>query len=183
MQANWFVALRVLGADFLARLVPPPQVRLFSADDLHITLAFLGKVSEQSALFSFGHAIELPLAALSTELGSVVALGARRRPSAFSALPVSQRSEIEAVMTAVRDSLCDAAGAARESRPALAHVTFARPSRRASAQEVEVARVWATGLDLGQPRVRIESVALYSWASDRTRTLFRIVAEQPLAGA
>jgi 2'-5' RNA ligase len=191
MQANWFIALRVLEGAFLTALEPPAQVRLFAPEDLHITLAFLGKVDEARARASFALAqsffssrtdprASTPLAPLSTELGDVVALGARRRPSAFSALPTRYRREIEAVMTATRDVLCDAAGCARETRPALAHVTLARPSRRASAHEIELARLWATGLDLQSPTIRIESVALYTWSSDRARTLFQIVAEDPL---
>jgi 2'-5' RNA ligase len=180
MQANWFIALRVLGGKFLAALEPPAQVRLFAPEDLHITLAFLGKIDEARARASFTHAHPLPLVPLSTELGNVVALGGQRRPSAFSALPTRHRREIEAVMMATRDVLCDAAGCARETRPALGHVTLARPSRRASAHEVELARLWATSLDLQSPTIRIESVALYTWASDRTRTLFQIVLEERL---
>lgn len=183
MQANWFIGLRVLGGSFVAQLSPPPQVRLFSSDDLHITLAFLGKVSEQRARDSFANVTALQLAPLTTSLGEVAALGSRRRPSAFSALPCEHREEIERAMSALRDVLCDVAGVARETRPALAHVTFARPARRATAQEVAHAVAWARSLDLGRPRVRIESAALYTWSSDRARSLFQIVAEHVLTNA
>jgi RNA 2',3'-cyclic 3'-phosphodiesterase len=183
VQANWFIALRVLGGEFLAGVAAPAQVRVFAPEDLHITLAFLGKVGEERALQSFAHATAVPLAALSTSLGEVVALGSRRRPSAFSALPIAQRGQIEAAMSAVRDVLCDAAGAARETRPALAHVTLARPSRRATSAEIAVAKTWAADLTRAAPRVRIASVALYTWSEDRARKLFRIVAEAPLPPA
>jgi len=182
MQANWFVGLRVIGGEFLAALAPPPAVRLFAPSDLHITLAFLGPVAEARARESFAHAPSLPLTALDSELGEVVALGGKRRPSAFSALPVGHRAEIERAMSAVRDVMCDAAGAERETRPPLAHVTLARPLRRASDAEVAAAETWATGLDLGAARVRIESVALYTWSEDRASALFRVIAEQPLRG-
>lgn len=181
MQSNWFIGLRVLGGEFLSGLVPPPQVRLFAPDDLHVTLAFLGSVGEELARASFAHAGSLPLGPLESTLGAVVALGGSRRPSAFSALPLQHRVQIEAAMGAVRDVMCDAAGARRETRPALAHVTFARPARRASQFEVEAARSWATQLQLGAPLIRIQSVALYTWSLDRAHTLFRIVAEQALS--
>jgi 2'-5' RNA ligase len=170
-----------LAGEFLSALAPPPQVRLFAPEDLHITLAFLGPVGEERARASFAHVPALPLAPLESTLGPVVALGGRRRPSAFSALPTRRRAEIEAAMSAVRDVLCDAAGARRETRPALAHITLARPARRASAAEVAAARAWATQLELGAPVIRIESAALYTWSLDRARTLFRVVAEHTLS--
>jgi 2'-5' RNA ligase len=156
-------------------------VRLFGPDDLHITLAFLGRVGEAKARAAFEHVASLSLAPLETELGAVLALGAKRRPSAFSALPQHGRASIEASMTALRDVLCDAAGAAPETRPALAHVTFARPTRKASLAQVHAAAAWAVALDLGAPRVRIDSVALYTWSQDRRHRLFEICAEQALA--
>lgn len=179
-RANWFVGLPVRGGEFVSALSPPPQVRLFAPDDLHLTLAFLGRVGEERAQLAFQHTAGIALHALTTPLGEVVALGARRRPSAFSALPLTGRPEIEACVTALRDGICDAAQAPRETRPALAHVTFARPTRRATPAEVRAATAWATGLDLGRPRVRIESVALYTWAQDRAHRLFAIRQERAL---
>lgn len=180
MQANWFVGLRVLGGEFLATLSPPPAVRLFAPSDLHVTVAFLGAVGEERARAGFALSTGLPLSPLDSELGAVVALGGRRRPSAFSALPLGHRAQIERAMSDVRDRVCDAAGARRETRAALAHVTLARPTRGASDAEVAAAKSWATALALGAPRVRIESVALYTWSDDRARSLFRIVAEHTL---
>jgi 2'-5' RNA ligase len=181
-QANWFVGLSVRGGDFVSVLSPPAEVRLFAPGDLHITLAFLGRVGEARARTAFAQVAAITLPVLETELGDVVALGAKRRPSAFSALPCAGRSEIESAMEALRDAVCDAAEVARETRPALAHVTFARPTRRATLAQVQQAVAWATALDLGRPRVRIETVALYTWAADRAHGLFAIREERALAG-
>ncbi|HEX6242467.1 MAG TPA: hypothetical protein VFZ61_16255 [Polyangiales bacterium] len=180
-QANWFVGLSVRGGEFLAALEPPPQVRLFAPGDLHVTLAFLGRVDQARATAAFAHTAGIALKALGTTLGAVRALGSPRRPSAFSALPLAGRREIEACMALLRDPICDAAGAPRETRPALAHVTFARPTRRATLAEVQAAAAWATALDLGQPEVQIESVALYTWAEERARGLFEVREERALA--
>lgn len=182
-RPNWFVGLRVRGGDFLAALSPPAHVRLFSADDLHITLAFLGAVDEARAHAAFAFAAQVRLPALETQLGAVRALGGRRRPSAFSALPMQHCDAIEASMSEVRDLMCDAAAVRRETRAALAHITFARPERRASDDEVHAAARWATALDLGHPRVRIDSVGLYTWSPDRSQRLFALRAEWPLANA
>jgi 2'-5' RNA ligase len=180
-RPNWFIGLRVRGGDFLRALSPPVHVRLFSADDLHITLAFLGRVDEARAQAAFAFADQVRLPALATQQGGVRALGGRRRPSAFSALPTEHREAIEASMGAVRDLMCDAAAARRETRPPLAHITFARPERRASDDEVHAATQWATRLDLGRPQVRIDSVGLYTWSPDRSQRLFALRAKRPLA--
>jgi len=183
VHPNWFIGLRVLGGDFLSRLAAPEQVRLFAADDLHITVAFLGNVSEQRARDCFACAHDFPLSALTTQLGAVVPLGPRRRPSAFSALPLDFRGAIESAMELSGAALCDQAGVPRQTRPALAHVTLARASRRATPEQVAAASAWASALDLSAAPVRIESIALYTWSLDRTRALFRIVAETSRSGA
>lgn len=180
MQANWFVALSVAPGDFLAQLSPPPCVRLFGPHDLHITVAFLGTVGEERARAAFAEAKALTLGALETELGEVVPLGSKRRPSAFSALPISGRRELEHAMASVRAAMWQTAGARSDDRPALAHVTIARPTRKASHEQVHDAAAWAKQLDLGRPRVRIERVALYTWAEDRAQSLFRVVDERAL---
>lgn len=182
-RPNWFVGLRVAGGEFLRALSAPACVRLFAPEDLHITLAFLGRVDEARARAAFAFAQEVTLPAIETELGEVRALGGKRRPSAFSALPTLHRAAIEAAMTALRDPMCDAAEAPRETRPALAHVTFARPQRRASDSEVHAAARWATALDLGRPKLRIDAVGLYTWSQDRAQRLFELRAELPLPAA
>ena len=102
MAANWFIALPVPSGAWLEALTPPPAVRLFTRHDLHLTVAFLGAVSEARALAAFACAAELPLAPLEISLAQVVPLGARRRPSAFSALLDRGRVEVERAVGAVR---------------------------------------------------------------------------------
>ena len=136
MGANWFIALPIPAGDWFARLpAPPAQVRLFPADDLHLTVAFLGNVSEEAALAAFAHASAWPRAALDVQLGHVVPMGRPRRYSALSAELELGRRQVEQAITLVRDAMCDTAGVRRDERPARAHVTLARPSRRASDAE------------------------------------------------
>ena len=183
MSANWFIALPVPSGPWFDVMQPPDGVRLFGASDLHLTVAFLGAVTEAQAHAAFEHAPGFPLHALRVTLGAVECLGSKRRPSAFSALLLEGRVAVEAAMGATRTQMWDAAGARHDSRPPLAHVTLARPSRRATAVEVRSAASWASALRLGAPSVLLDSIALYTWSEDRTLTLFRRVASLPLTAA
>lgn len=168
MAANWFVALPVPAGGWLETLQPPPGVRLFAPEDLHLTLAFLGAVSAERARAAFACAETLPLQPLEIGLGQVVPLGSRRRPSAFSALLEQGRAEVERAIAAIRDALCDAAGAPRDARPPLAHITLARPVRAATPQQLQAARAWASSLSLTRARAWLSRVALFTWSRERT---------------
>lgn len=183
MSANWFIALPVTAGPWFDALQPPAAVRLFGPSDLHVTVAFLGPVREDRALAAFAHAALFPLDPRMVRLGPVECLGSKRRPSAFSALLLDGRAEVEAALGAVRERMWEAAEARRDTRPPLAHVTLARPSRRATTAEHRQAMRWATALDLGAPSVRLHSIALYTWSEDRKSTLFRIVSSLPLTAA
>lgn len=183
MKANWFVGLPVTaGPWFDALHAPPARVRLFHPGDLHLTVAFLGAVGEARARAAFEHARAIPLARTAVQLGPVVPMGNRRRPSALSARLLGDGDKAVAqAITAVRDAVCDEAGAPRERRPALPHLTLARPPRSATREELAEAVRWAAALDLGTPVVTLDRVALYTWSADRRARLFDVVAEQPLS--
>jgi 2'-5' RNA ligase len=166
MAANWFIALPVPAGPWLEALAAPTGVRLFAPEDLHLTVAFLGAVSAEQARTAFDHAGSLPLAPLEIGLAQVAALGSRRRPSAFSALLDQGREQIERAIAALRDVLCDAAGAARDQRPPLAHVTLARPARTVTAEQLRAARAWAGGLSLAGVRACVTRVALFTRRQD-----------------
>lgn len=183
MSANWFIGLPVPPGPWFEALQPPDGVRLFGASDLHLTVAFLGAVTEAQAQAAFEHASSFPLQALRVQLGTVECLGSKRRPSAFSALLLEGRTQVEAAMGATRERMWDAASARHDQRPPLAHVTLARPSRRATTLEVEHAEAWARGLDLAGPFVQLDSIALYTWSEDRKLNLFRKLASLPLTAA
>ena len=83
MKANWFVGLPVGGAwAGTAVPPPPPEVRTFHPDDLHLTVAFLGPCGEERALRGWS-ALGDPGPAIDVTLGEVVPMGNPRR---FSAL-------------------------------------------------------------------------------------------------
>ncbi len=177
-MSNWFIALPVASGDWLQRLQPAPLgVRVFAPEDLHLTVAFLGPVDEERAHRAWD-ALEWPLSRIEISLGEVVPLGPAARPSALSALLHHGREEVESAVAAVRDTLLDRAGVPRDVRPPLAHVTVARPQRAAASNERRDAITWAASLDLGEPTTMLSRIALYTWSHDRSKSLFRIVAER-----
>ena len=144
--------------------------------DLHLTVAFLGPVEEAAAFAAFEIAAGYKPAALGVRLDVVIPLGNPRRPSALGAGLGEGKEKAIALLSQLRDPLADAAGARRETRPPLPHVTLARPARRARPEERSAAVQWAQALDLGAPRVSLEQLALYTWAEDRSGPRkFRIV--------
>lgn len=183
MRANWFIALPIAAGTWHRTLTPQDGVRLFGANDLHVTVAFLGAATEQQALAAFEHAPAFQLPALEVSLANVVALGSARRPSAFAALLGEGREPVEHAMGEVRERMWLAAGARVDTRPALAHVTFARPQRRANHAQAKAAQRWALALDLGAPRCVIDRIALYTWSAERKEQLFQIVREHALTHA
>jgi len=178
MLPNWFIAIPVAEAAIFEALPPPPRgLRVFAVADLHLTVAFLGPVDEARARTSFG-VMDWPLAPREISLGEVVPLGSPRRFSALSALLVEGRDQVEAAMEQARGAAFSGAGVEAERRPPLAHLTLARPKRSASEAERAAALKWAQSIDLSGIRVRIEGIALYTWAADRSERLFRIVTQR-----
>ncbi len=182
--ANWFVAIPIEASDWFSRVgEPPPGIRRFAPEDLHLTLAFLGAVGEDAARAAFERARAIPLAPCEVQLGALVPMGAARRFSALSAHLSQGEATVAAAIMAVRDDVCDAAGARRDLRPALPHLTLARPTRKATQSERAEALRWARALELGAPRVQLDSVALYTWFPERRERLFQIVDRCALASS
>ena len=175
-HANWFIGLPVPSEGWFAQLPDlPPGSRPFSPGDLHITVAFLGAVGEAAARGAFARAHDWPSGPLPVQLGAVRPFGSKRNPSALSAVLCEGHDEVIAAVAEVRDELLVAAGARPEKRPPWPHVTLARIGRRARPEERRAALAWAQDLDLGSPSLLLDDVALYTWARDRSRALFRIV--------
>lgn len=176
---NWFVGIPVPAGTWFERLVttPPEAVRRFHPEDLHMTVAFLGGVSEEQARAGW-EALRWSLEPLTVTLGHVVPMGNPRRFSALSVELVDGREQVERAIAACRDAVCDAAGVAREKRPAKAHITVARPNRRATDAQREAALRWAKRLQLAGQTTPLDAVALYTWADDRRERQFKIVAQR-----
>ncbi|NUO52309.1 MAG: hypothetical protein HOV80_25940 [Polyangiaceae bacterium] len=165
ITATWFIALPVAVGPWFERLPPPAdKTSIFHPDDLHLTIAFLGRVGEERALAGWER-FRWPLGPTTVSLGDVVGLGNPRRPSALSALLVRGREEVEDAMGESRVGAIEAAGAEPDERPPKAHVTIARPSRSAGSRERARAVEWAKTIDLRGAEVLLDRVALYASGS------------------
>ena len=183
-RPNWFFAFPIDGAFVLDLPEPPPSIRRYHAEDVHLTLAFLGGVGEagaERALAALDRELGVATpAALEVSLAEVVAMGSRQKYSALSALLARGRKETSDCITALRDALTEAASGRREKRAAKPHVTIARPRSRAKPEDRDAGLRWAAGLDLSAVSARLDRIALYTWSEVRRERLFRIVAERRL---
>jgi len=183
MKPNWFVGLRVPAeAGVSAKVQGPPEgVRLFAEADLHMTVAFLGASGEAAAQRAWDRRSLARASAISASLGAVVPMGPPRRFSALAAELQAGRDAAGQLIEALRAPMLEAAGARPDNRPPRPHITVARLRRRAAPAERLGALAWASALELEGLRAELAELVLYTWAEDRTRTLFRAVASERLA--
>jgi len=176
MRPNWFVGQPVRDPEILADLPEaPPRVRLFAPEDLHITVAFLGGVDAEAAHAAFELASDFTCAVDAATLGAVHPMGPPRRASALSFWLEAGRDEVAEAIGAVRDAMLERAGARRERRPPLPHLTIARIQRNANRADRHQALRWAASIDAGGRSVRLAPLALYTWAENRRERQFQIV--------
>ena len=168
---------------WLARLQAeaPPDLRRFHAEDLHATVAFLGPCGEEAARAAFATATE-EVTPIPVRLGRLVPMGPPRRPSALSLELEDGREEVAALITRWRPAMWRAASAREDDRPAKPHITVLRPPRRASPAERQRALDWAARQPPVNVAVTLDRLALYTWAEDRRRRQFQVVASRPFLG-
>jgi 2'-5' RNA ligase len=180
-RPNWFFGFPLDGT-FVDQLTDvPTSLRRYHADDVHLTLAFLGLRARRSRACPRGsrRALEsAPVLAIDATLGEVVPMGGSRRDSPLSPRCSTRvaRKQPRASPTSATRSLWQRAG--REKRPAKPHVTIARPLRRASDEARAGARLGG-GARSGGVRARLDRIALclYTWSENRRERLFRIDGE------
>ena len=179
---NWFIGLPVradeLPAGVLASL--PAGIHRFHAEDLHITVAFLGPIGERRARGAFEITDWTQWPTLSAMTGPRAAFGNPRRPSAYG-LDVEGEA-VRRFLAAWRDPLLHAAGRPAETRAVRPHVTLGRPPRRLAATMRDRARPW---LDESQPSMplRLDRIALFTGSDERPHRLFTRLRECPLTAS
>lgn len=189
-HANWFIGWPAdawAPADAVPRmqhdLALPPSTRWMSGDDLHVTLAFLGRCGEQAADRAFDLAaqqarIQPPKLSLSAHGWAL--LGGDQAPSAVSLLMEGGSADLSTRIAELRPALYAAADARPDTRPPRPHVTLARlnrqvdnPTRQALAQRLH--------RQVPPPfTLQLESLALFTWTEDRVQRLFRRTRHCPL---
>lgn len=181
-RPNWFLALPLpLDAGWeRCGLEMSPGIRRFDPADLHLTLAFLGPCGEAAALAAWRALAPLPHPALTVTAGAWLAMGPPRRPSAY-ALGLAEGCEGVAELIDRWGPLAlAAAGQPLGGRPALPHVSLARPPRRGGDAQRQAMAAWLPGAPSPSGAVRLEHLALYTWAADRRGRLFRIAVQRRL---
>jgi len=179
MTPNWFAAWPVTGAEeWIASLEKqaPGGLHFLAPADLHVTLAFLGRF-DPALLGKISDLIRtLPLAGVEVSLNQFVALPQPRRFSALAFVLGHGRLEIEKQSAKWRDRICREAGAKLETRPALAHVTVARPDRRIGEADRDAALDWMIQLPpQSDVRLRLERPRIYTWAERDAAARYRIL--------
>lgn len=181
MKPNWFIALPVPADRFPPESLSdlPPGLARFHPDDLHVTLAFLGPVDASRALAAWCAATLLPMPDFRVGIVTARALGAPTRPSAYGLVVDDADGRLARYIDAHRDRLRLAAEVPAEDRPALPHVTLARPPRQGGAVIRQRAEQWLATYRPPAVDLHLDRLALYTRAHDRRQRRFRRVAEYP----
>lgn len=171
MQPNWFIGLPVRAEGITAAWpAPPPQVRLFAAADVHLTVAFLGGCGARAAQAAWDALPATLPPPFTGRLG-----GLERFGRTALATPLSEgRSAAVALIEALRPPLRAAAGAPPETRPPNPHVTWARAYPKDPAQRAAV-DAWRAAVGEVGATVHLTEIALYTWAQPGGPARFRIV--------
>lgn len=176
-RPNWFVALPIPATSWIDDIAAtaPAEVKMFAPSDIHLTIAFLGAMPPVRKLDIIQHIDTMAFSPFSLSLSHLRPLPSERSPSALSFEVAQGHNTAAAFIAQWRDILCDAAGAPRDTRPPLPHVTVARPDRRHGATGKRVALSWAASTAAPEVELQVDSIALYTWSVDRHKRQFDIV--------
>jgi len=184
MRPNWFVGIPVAAGAQLHAEIPAPiqaDIRLFHPDDLHMTLAFLGPMAADKLGPVQDILSRIEFKAFDIELSRLVALPKPRRFSAISWELGQGREQAAALIGSWRAALIEAAQARPDLRPPRPHITVARPKRKATPMVRDEILKWLVSVPAPKEKLRIDRVALYTWADDRRQRQFKIVSERKMA--
>ncbi len=180
MKPNWFVALPVPAHSWLPSVMAdlPNTCRPFRPEDVHMTVAFFGAMDptlQDEVVRVMASIREKPLV---IRLGPLLTLPSEKRLSALSFSVTRGQEEAKSLIARWRDSLIRAARGRRETRPPLAHITVARPLRKAREQGKREGKAWARRVVPPTEPLALDRIALYTWAEDRRAQQFQIKHEQ-----
>ena len=188
-NANWFVGIPISGDGWFEEVIEqlPENLRVFNSKDLHITVAFLGKlqIEEDKVNRKVGN-IKLVLEEMKTErksfrLGGVLFLPSKKRFSAVC-LSIEQGStELSELILQYEPILKKCSGLKEmgmwEKRKPLPHVTIARPLKKLQWNDRRNIVENCSGIKIPFCDVLVNKVALYTWADNRKMMQFKIICE------
>ena len=141
---------------------------------------FLGPVAEEQALQAWQRGLALPIRPVAFTLGSMAPFGNPRKPSAYAFTLEKGRAALVNYMQRHTGELLAVAGKAAQERPPRPHITVARPPRKASSDLRAAGMAGLESIDPPADLLRIDQLALYTWADDRKARQFKIVARRVL---
>ena len=168
-SGNWFVAFPAVveapgGLDALLDGAPG-ILRRFHPADLHLTLAFFGRLEPERLAAVQGAVNRLDVAATDAEATAFQLFPSPRRPSVI-ALTLGRGNDFLAdAISRWRPVLLAAAGRPADPRPPRPHLTVARLPRRLSASALKSLRRWIPSID--PIPLAIAAPRLYGWSPER----------------
>lgn len=174
---NWFAALPVtIDPAALASLFThaPPFLRRFHHADVHLTLAFFGRLPAERVAAVAQLLATIAIPAIEAAATGLALLPSSRRPSALSLTLGRGRSAATAAIRDHRDELLRIASRPADDRPPFPHITVARPPRRAAPGDLHALREWLTTLRFHPVTLRLDPPRLYGWSRDRLTRQFAV---------
>lgn len=123
----------------------PPELRPIHPADLHLTVAYFGRIDPAHHPVLLAALAAIPFAGLPVVLGSLMPLPSRGHPTAATLAldPGPGRDAVVDLMARQRPALLDLVGLPPEDRPPLPHLTFARPrGRRMTPDKRDAVLAW-----------------------------------------
>jgi len=180
-NGNWFIALPVSATAAPPQLDDLPRVlERFAVSDLHVTIAFLGRIDAATAWGAWHSASRIEAGPIRAHARGRLTLGSPRRPSACGLELDDDAGRIAAIIERHRDALRAVVGLPPEDRDALPHVTLGRVPRKRRLEGKAAVKSWVARGDAEAWRTTLDRIGLYTRASDRRSRYFARVAERPL---
>lgn len=179
---NYFVAVRIPAPAGLDAALEgaPVELRRFHPDDLHATVAFLGRMDHALAPAVLDAMDRIDFEADDVRFARLVALPSRRRPSAISfELAGPGRPALIDLIARERQGLVELARGRQDDRPPYPHVTVARPPRRTPADLRRRILGWVDGVTPPEGTVVARELVLFR-SNRRDGRLFEAVDRELL---
>lgn len=169
IAGNWFAALPVRAPrDWIAglRRNAPPGLRWMHPDDLHLTLAFLGREDPQHLTAVHEIVQGIPFSGATVTPGSLLLLPGPRRFSVAAFALDRGAAAIGSLLETWRAPLLEAAGRPPDTRPPLPHITVARADRTHPGFAPGRISAWARSLPRCVGQLQVRPPVLYGWSAE-----------------
>lgn len=161
---SFFIAFPTDGGEWFERLEPPAGVRKETVPNLHLTLAFLGRIPEAQARATFERVRAWPPFTWTGTLGRIQPLGPPQKPSVLAAMIDKGNDALTAFMTEHAPELLPDPSAGY--LPALPHITVARFHWKTTSAERAAGVAWGLATDLCSAPLVLGEIALYGRAPE-----------------